>query len=101
MTLEIGTKVKVLEQGFSADAWGLTEEQRKGTVVGHKTSDHGEDFTLNIVTLDDGMSRYAMDLAHGPVPVGAGVWGAVDGTITPKGARGWLLYDDEVEVLEG
>jgi hypothetical protein len=100
MTLEIGTKVKVLERGFSADAWGLTEEQRKGTVVGHKTSDHGEDFTLNIVTLDDGMSRYDMDLAHGPV--GGGVWAyGVDATITPKGARGWLLYDDEVEVLEG
>jgi hypothetical protein len=100
MTLEIGTKVKVLEQGLSADAWGLTEEQRKGTVVGHKTSDLGEDYTLNIVTLDDGRSRYDMDLAHGPVGGGAW-WDAVDGTITPKGARGWLLYDGEVEVLEG
>lgn len=98
MTLEIGTKAKVLEQGFSADAWGLTEEQRKGTVVGHQMHHSGEDhLTLNIVVLDDGMSRYGIDLTHGPVRPES--W--VSERVTPQGVRGWLLYDDEVEVLEG
>lgn len=96
MTLEIGTKVKVLEQGFDADAWGLTEEQRKGQVVGHQAPPDGDSTTLNIVVLDDGRSRYGLDLALGPV---GAEWWQSDG-ITPEGARGWLLYDDEVEVLE-
>lgn len=87
--LPIKTKVIVGEDVMSADVWGLTEEQRAGTVVGHM---HGK---FNIVLLDDGMTRMGVDVAAGPV-AGSPFWQSAE----PADVRGWLALDDEVEVVD-
>lgn len=88
--LPIKTKVIVGEDVMSADVWGLSEAQRAGTVVGHL---HGK---FNVVLLDDGMTRMGVDVAAGPVP-DSPFWRDAE----PKGVRGWVTLDEELEVVGG
>ena len=90
--LDIGTKVIVTDAVFS-DVWGLTDEQRKGKVVGHLHNHY------NLVRLDNGVTQDGRDLSEGPIRDldWPGIWKHEE----PKGARGWSAEDDELEVIEG